>query len=227
MILEYVQCVMLLGLKGQVKVIGLSLFCILDSGGSRGGAVGVISPVGRSAKIDFFINFHQNILLIRFFPAFTDSFSIDLTNMQVYFHKMLPVSWQNWQLYDPSTGAACTPYRNTSWFLPLRPWKRRKKHRRFVTVFLMWSETVSVINLQTLKSMLKVHKNLPILFLKFTNFLGRDMTPPRPHSLCVPSILPLQPIPRDPPLVCCDTRTAIHRYLVGGVGVGSNSMSAF
>jgi len=25
--------------------------------------------------------------------------------------------------------------------------KRRRKHRRFVTVFLLWSETVSVINL--------------------------------------------------------------------------------
>jgi len=37
----------------------------------------------------------------------------------------------------------------------------------------MWSETVSMINLQTLKSILKVHKNAPYDFFKFKNFLWR------------------------------------------------------
>ena len=50
----------------------------------------------------------------------------------------------------------------------LRLWKMG----RFVTVFLMWSETVSPINLQTLKSIL----NFPP---------QRDLTP-----LCVPSVCP-------------------------------------
>ena len=44
----------------------------------------------------------------------------------------------------------------------------------------MWSETVSMINLQTLKSILKVHKNAPYDFFKFKNFLWRGHGLPGP-----------------------------------------------
>jgi len=70
--------------------------------------------------------------------------------------------------------------------------KRGGKHRRFFNVFLMWSETVSVINLQTLKLYLKVHKNVPFLLLKFKNFLGGARPPSQaPLHLCPLNSLPL------------------------------------
>jgi len=78
----------------------------------------------------------------------------------------------------PAQGAACTRYWNTSWFLPPRFWKRSGKHRRLVTVFLMWSETVSVINLQTLKSMLKIAQKCDILNFKVQKFSA--LWPPSP-----------------------------------------------
>jgi len=101
------------------------------SGGSRGGAVGAIAPVGWSDKIDIFANFHQNILLIRLFPAFTDSFSIGQTNMYVHFHKLSPVWWQNWQLHDPCTGGCLYPL--SQYFLVLAS-KALKKERKTLTI---------------------------------------------------------------------------------------------
>ena len=53
--------------------------------------------------------------------------------------------------------------------------KRGGRHRRFVTVLLMWSETVSVINLQTLKSILKSAQKCAIFTFKFKNFLGGSL----------------------------------------------------
>jgi len=68
------------------------------------------------------------------------------------------------EVYEKS--AACIRYRSTIWFLRLiEAVQRGGKHRRFVTVFLMWSETVFVLNLQTLKSMLKTaQKNCHFYF---------------------------------------------------------------
>jgi len=61
------------------------------------------------------------------------------------------------------------------------------KHRRFVTVFLMWSETVSVINLQILKSILKSAQKRAIFTFKIQKFSGRGHGPlHRPNPLCVP-----------------------------------------
>ena len=61
--------------------------------------------------------------------------------------------------------------------------------------FLMWSETVFVINLQTLKSIgyLKVqHKKMRhFYFYNSKIFLERGMAPFSLLSLCVPSICPL------------------------------------
>jgi len=76
----------------------------------------------------------------------------------------------------PAQVAGCTRYRNTSWFLPLGS-EKGEENRRFVTVFLMWSETVSVINLQTLKSMLKSAQIRSIFIFKIQKFSGEGPPP--------------------------------------------------
>jgi len=117
----------------------------------RGGKGDRPPTVGWSDIIDFltkFTKYSANISLTWLFPAFTDFETCH--SISIYQLQCLEQSCN--EVYEKS--AAWTRYRNTSWFLPLRLWKRRWKHRRFVTVFLMWSETVSVINLKTLKSIL-------------------------------------------------------------------------
>ena len=51
----------------------------------------------------------------------------------------------------------------------------------------MWSETVSVINLQTIKSILKSVQKCAIFTIKIQTFSGEGA---RPHPVCVPSIRP-------------------------------------
>ena len=64
------------------------------------------------------------------------------------------------------------------------------KHRVFITVFLMRSETVSMINLQTAKSILKINKNAQFFFL-IQNFLGRG------HGSVPTTLCPLNSPPLD------------------------------
>jgi len=78
----------------------------------------------------------------------------------------------------------CLQYK-TVWSVPERFRGELLTTGRYTNLpyFLMWSETVSVINLQTLNQCLTVHKNAPFLLLKFKNFLGRGTSsPPCPFN---------------------------------------------
>ena len=64
--------------------------------------------------------------------------------------------------------------------------------RRFVTVFLMWSETVSMINLQTLISILKSAQKCAIFTFKIQKFSVEGHGPlPMPHPFVSPQFAPL------------------------------------
>jgi len=57
--------------------------------------------------------------------------------------------------------------------------------------FLMWSETVSMINLQTLKSMLNSAQNASFLLLKLKKISGVGAQPlPKPHPFVSPQFVP-------------------------------------
>jgi len=60
--------------------------------------------------------------------------------------------------------------------------------RRFVTVFLMWSETVSMINLQTLISILKSAQKCAIFTFKIEKFSVEGHGPPHAPPIRVPSV---------------------------------------
>jgi len=72
--------------------------------------------------------------------------------------------------------------------------KRGGKHRRFVTVFLMLSETVSVINLQILKSMLKSAQKCAIFTFKIQKFSGEgNGSLPNSNPFVSPQFVPSSP----------------------------------
>jgi len=83
----------------------------------------------------------------------------------------------------------CCLYPLSQYILVLASEALKKGRKTFVTVFLVWSETVSVINLQILKSILKSAQKCAIFTFKIQKFSGEG--PSNPTPLCPLSSPPL------------------------------------